>query len=699
VNFLDANLQGIDLTTPMSVSTVVICKKPNGFLVTFPKDSTLWKNVKNIPGSLWGEESPFPYMFFVPRNQFDNLKTALGTSAFWRSKSELENDQLSLQKGQEKIQDVLNRIPKDVDLPGLKISPYSFQKLAVSWAVEEKGEEKVIGGLLADQMGLGKTLEGIATASFLKGRGDIKNCLIVCPATLKTQWQQEIERFTDETSIIIKSSAKGYESRKKLYERIKEEKPFFTIINYELLIQKEVVGKVDLKKKKGEEKVKSKKIFGDYLDLTQLKEIGYDMVILDEAHKIKNPDTKMAGSVREIEAKYKLLMTGTPIEKELKNIFQLFDYISPKILSINPELPFEERRKQFDEQFLLKRLNPFSYPARVIDVFGEKNTNELRTKINPFMLRRLTEDVSDEMPDQIEQKITVDFADFQFDMYDKVSKEMREAKKAIQSAKSDEDREMLENHFKGLAQMRTIICDSPSVLLESNSMIAKKIVGKKTKFPTIPKVERLLELVEEICFDNDKKVVIFTRYSRVANFLKREIDKVLAKKAKELKQDVVRNFIYEGDTKQGCKLRDVLEKKDEDKSKATCFECPFYDKCETRTKYAWHFQNDPKTKIIIATDAANFGVNLQKGKYLINYDLPDSFSIYLQRNGRIRRLGSEHDKVFIYNLVTREGVDEKKLTELQKQMKINDKIIENNQSEVDAIKNADNAINDLINDI
>src|SRR5690625_6875158 len=82
----------------------------------------------------------------------------------------------------------------------MKKQPFPFQKLAVSWAIEEKGKHKIKGGLLADLMGLGKTIEGMTTALRLKNEGKINNCLIICPATLKTQWQQEIESFSHESS-------------------------------------------------------------------------------------------------------------------------------------------------------------------------------------------------------------------------------------------------------------------------------------------------------------------------------------------------------------------------------------------------------------------------------------------------------------------------------------------------------------------
>src|SRR5690625_6479215 len=99
-------------------------------------------------------------------------------------------------------------------------------------------------------------------------------------------------------------------------------------------------------------------------------------------------------------------------------------------------------------------------------------------------------------------------------------------------------------------------------------------------------------------------------------------------------------------------------------------------------------QNDPDTKVLIATDAGNSGVNLQSGNHLINYDLPSNFSTYLQRNGRIRRLGSEHQRVFIHNLIIQDSVDEDNFRNIQTQMKTNDLMIENRPEDIESIQKA-----------
>ncbi|MGN5650568.1 DEAD/DEAH box helicase [Bacillus sp. Brlt_9] len=694
--------EGLTLTKPLSYVTVILCKNPSGFLIEFPQNKKIFAKLVNIPGALFGDDSPFNRSFYIPRNQYQTLRQVLEESAVWRDQKELQADLDFLGIPEESLQDVLGRLPNDIDTSFMKIEPYAFQKLAIAWAAADKGLGKEIkGGLLGDQMGLGKTIEAMAIAGYFKQQGWIRNCLVVTPATVKTQWAQEIDKFANERSIIVRSKYKGFDDRKELYEKIKQDKPFFTIINYELLYQKEVTDTVVVNKNKQSGKEKKKKIFGDYLDLKEIQSIGYDMIIIDEAHKMKNPDTEIAKVIRQIDVKYKLLMTGTPIQKELKNIFQLFDYIDPGILS-NPNLDFEKRRLAFETQFLMVRLNPFVYSNRkqkIPEVFGEKNEIALRKRFNPFLLRRLTQDVSDEMPDQVIIEIVVEFNDEQLKILSKIKEQIDVIKGNLEKEKDMEKIIILENTLKGLLQTRMIVCDSPSLLLESNSNLVKRIVGKKKNFARVQKLDRLLEIVEEIVFDNNEKVVIFSKYARTADLLQDEIKKLINKKAKEEKLPVYDSFVYKGKTKQGCKFRDVLVKENKDTSAAVCSGCPYFKECDTRTKYAWLFQNDPLTRVIVATDAANFGVNLQEGNHLINYDFPDEFSTYLQRNGRIRRLGSKHDKVFIYNMFTIGGKDEQVYKAIERQIKLNDKVIENRDMDLEAIKKANEEIEKAINDL
>ena len=446
-------------------------------------------------------------------------------------------------------------------------------------------------------------------------------------------------------------------------------------------------------------KQKMKYIYGEYLDLNQILEIGYDMVIIDEAQRMKNPDTETASVIRQIQPKNRLLMTGTPISKDLKNIFQLLDYISPEILT-SEEYEFPERYQLFEDQFLVTGFNSFALPARIKEIKEEKNIDILRERINPFILRRTTEDVSSEMPKKVESIIAVDWEEEQKKLYDKIKTEMKDCQMKMAEAKDDDERQKWDNHQKLLLQLLLAVCDTPELLTMSDSNVVKRLVGKKTSFPKSQKIERLLEMVEEIVFENDGKMVIFTKFERLTQILAREINELFKKQSKKKKSETYKAFLYTGKVPQGCPWRDQLVKEKKDPKQAVCNNgCPFFDKCNTRTKAAWHFQNDPDTRIMLCTDAANSGINLQSGGFLVNYDLPDQYDIYDQRNARIRRLGSTHSVVYIYNLVTKGGIDEAKYTKLMKQKDIIDKVVENDSKQKKAIDTATSVLDELLKEI
>lgn len=555
----------------------------------------------------------------------------------------------------------------------------------------------VLKYLERDGISLGKTLEALAIAGYFKQQGWIKNCLVVCPATLKTQWGQEIEKFTHEDYAIIQSGKgnKAIQGRLDIYNQIREENPFYTIINYELLYQKEILGKEAVGKSK-DGKQKSKYIYGEYIDLNQIKDIGYDMIVVDEAQRMKNPQTETASVIRQIMPQHRLLMTGTPISKDLKNIFQPLDYIDPNILTDASVDDFDVRYELFEDQFLVTGFNSFALPARIKEIKEEKNVDILRQKINPFILRRTTEDVSDEMPDKQEIIVTVDWEEKQKKLYEKVQAEMKDAQTKLAEAKDDDERQKWDNHQKLLLQLLLAVCDTPELLTMSDSNVVKRLLGKTKTFPKPQKIERLLEMVEEIVFENGGKLVIFTKFERMTQILAREINDLFSKHAKKHKKKAYKTFLYTGNVKQGCPWRDQLKAEKKDVKQAICNNgCPFYDKCNTRTKAAWHFQNDPDTKVLLGTDAANAGVNLQAGGYLINYDLPDSFDIYDQRNARIRRLGSQHSTVYIYNLVIKGGVDEAKYRKLMKQKDMIDEVVENDSEQKRAIDQATALLEEL----
>lgn len=661
---------------------------------------------KSIPNAIkkvenWDWNTRLEKKWTVPRTSLNSLTFHLKEFTKWKTKEQMKADTEALSEKEEALEEVLSRMPKEIETPYMKIEPYDFQKVAVAWAITPKGKRgQVYGGLLGDLMGLGKTIEALAISGYLKKENKIKNCLIICPATLKMQWSQEIEKFTYEKSIIIEGDKK---KREKKFENIEKDKPFYTIVNYELLYQKDIVDKEAVGKKPKEGKQKMKNVYGDYNVLPHLWEDKYDMVVIDEAHRMKNPDTETAIAIRKIQPNFRLLMTGTPIEKDLQNIFQLMDYISPNIFA-HKDYSFEERKRIFEERFLIIGRNPFmkwNYEPMVV---GVKNVGILKSLVSPYMLRRTTEDISDELPEMKENMIIVDWETEQKRLYDKLREELSLKLEERGKAKNQEEAEKAKNQANGILTYLLEVCNTPELLLRSDSHLAKQLVGKKKKFPKTNKLKLALETAEQIMTDTEQKIVIFSKFETMTQVLKEEFELLSQKLAKDKgEKKGTKDFeivMYTGKTPKGCPLKASLEKKGEDTEGLTCESCSLFNKCETRTKSAWLFQNDPKTRIILATDAANYGVNLQTGQYLFNYDLPYSYAVYAQRCGRIQRLGSKHEKVHIYNFGVRGAVDESLYHKLMEQKELIGLVVEKTELEEDAVIKATSAMaSQLINEL
>lgn len=730
------------------------------FVVEFPMSKEVFNLMRTVPGAVYNEH--VAYKWTVPRSSYGKLNSILGHHIVWKTKEQMAQEAQDLAFKEETLEDVLNRIPKNIDTSFMKVEPFNFQKLSTAWAITKKGKKAgIYGGFLGDLMGLGKTIQAIMLSSYLKRNplpdiGPIRKVLIICPATLKIQWGQEIERFTPDSYMIIDGGkgAKATEKRLSQYQEVREKDIFFTIMNYELLYQKKRLGKEEVKVGRKKE---NKVVFGDYLDLSEILLNEYDLIIIDEAQRFKNAKTKKYEALQQIQSpKIRLLMSGTPIEKDLQNIFPLFDYLSPDIFA-SSKYSFKDREKIFQDKFLVMGFNDFALRksngrTKILEVKGVKNLKSLNSLIKPYMLRRTTEDVSDEMPESMENDKLLDWHPIQKKLFDLfVEKRMMiEEQLGVELGKPNQNQEAilkLENDKKQIYGCLVQLCNTPELIIYSQSVLVKSCLAKvkpvhnylekfskisktfgvkekndildssidfdeqpkdftdklfslnkelskiKPDFFLPPKLEYLLELVDNIVVDNNEKVVIFSRYVSMNKIIYRELFNHLNLTDKgRLKKDRVNIVYYNAESEKNCRWSDKIKK--EAKALNTtpsnepldCRNCPFFTSCNSRTKNAFMFQNDPKTQVIICSDAAKEGVNLQAGKVLINYDLPESASIYNQRNGRIKRLHSKHKNVTIYNLLTDGGTDQSIRKGILKQMKRNHIAIEYNNEEKEAIK-------------
>ena len=236
------------------------------------------------------------------------------------------------------------------NIPNIRARLYPYQVEGVAF-LTSRGR-----ALLADDMGLGKTLQAICAASWLVQHSGVKRILVVCPASLKHQWAREIEKFTDHATKVIGGGAATR------HVQYRADTTFF-IINYELVLR----------------------------DLSVINEtLKPDLLILDEAQRIKNWQTKIASTVKLIPSRYAFVLTGTPLENRLEDLYSLLQVVDPRVLGP-----------------LWRYLGDFHITDERDKVIGYRNLSELRRRIASVMLRRDRTLVRDQLPDRTETRVDI----------------------------------------------------------------------------------------------------------------------------------------------------------------------------------------------------------------------------------------------------------------------------------------------------
>jgi SNF2 family DNA or RNA helicase len=266
-----------------------------------------------------------------------------------REKVERRYEQLMLDELKEKWE-------LDYSLIHTELFPY--QKGGVNFAVFRKAV------IIADEMGLGKTIQAIATAVLKKQIFGFSKTLIVCPATLKTQWKNEIEKFTGESALILSGLPKEREKQYLTNEH------FFYIVNYETVLR----------------------------DSQAMNKAGFDFLILDEAQKIKNYETKTSSAIKRLKVKHCLVITGTPIENRLIDIYSIINTIDPYFLG--PLWEFSYQHCLFD-------------PEKPNKINGYYDLHKLNEKLSGILIRREKHNVLSQLPSVQQRDILVKLSPLQ----------------------------------------------------------------------------------------------------------------------------------------------------------------------------------------------------------------------------------------------------------------------------------------------
>ena len=306
--------------------------------------------------------------------------------------------------------------------------------------------------LLADEMGLGKTVQAIAACELLAHRKGVERVLVVCPASLKAEWEEQIKHFTGRAA----QSVFGAQAARHAAYR---QPPFFTIVNYEQVV----------------------------IDADAINDLlAPDVVILDEAQRIKNWQTKTARKVKSLRSSYAFVLTGTPVENRIDELYSIVQYLDPEL--VGPLFRFNRSFYELDD-----RGRPVEY----------RNLAELKRRVEPVLLRRRKSDVETELPGRSVKTYLVPMAPEQADRYEEyrvpVARLVAIAKRRPLTPKEFDRLQML------LACMR-MVCDTPAIL--------------DPECRVCPKLEELERVLEDLLQEPDRKIIIFSEWERMLGLVR-----------------------------------------------------------------------------------------------------------------------------------------------------------------------------------
>lgn len=334
------------------------------------------------------------------------------------------------------------------DYSDVNIKLFDYQKEGIEFVLFRKA------AIIADEMGLGKTIQAITAAILKKKIFDFKKTLVVCPASLKEQWKNEIEKFTSEKALVIQGFPDEREAQ------YLNDDAYFIIVNYETVLRDQVA----------------------------INNAGIDFMILDEAQRAKNYETKTAASLKQINTRHILVITGTPIENRLIDIFSIMSIINPEFFG--PLWEFSYQHCLFD-------------PDKHNKINGYYNLQKLNKKLNTILLRREKRKVLEQLPNVQQINVPVNLSPLQADYHASYARGI--AKIISKKYMTPYDLQ----HLQMLLTNMRMVCDSTYLIDDQTN--------------ESPKLEELeYMLLEKMDLKNkNMKIIIFSEWVKVHKLLGR----------------------------------------------------------------------------------------------------------------------------------------------------------------------------------
>ena len=337
--------------------------------------------------------------------------------------------------------------PLRTTLLKVEILPYQLDGIAFAASAGR--------AILADDMGLGKTLQGIGMAELLAREADIRKVLVVCPASVKAQWRSEVLRFSGRDCQIVLGSAAG---RSGQYDN----ECFFTICNYEQVLR----------------------------DIIAIERVRWDLIVLDEGQRIKNWEAKTAQTIKSLRSPFALVLSGTPLENRLDDLFSVVEFIDDRRLG--PAFRFFNRHRVTDKSG---------------KILGYKDLNLLRERLKPVLLRRTRSAVIKDLPPRTTEIVRIAPTDEQA---------------GIELAQMQIVSAIVRKSY--ISEMDLLRLQKALLLARMNAdstfLVDKHAPGFSSK------LERLQELLEELAAEDDRKIVLFSEWTTMLTLIERQITRL-----------------------------------------------------------------------------------------------------------------------------------------------------------------------------
>jgi superfamily II DNA or RNA helicase len=425
--------------------------------------------------------------------------------------------------------------------------------------------------LLADDMGLGKTTQAIAASHALLHAGCVQRVLLIVPTPLKSQWRREWESTSAEPLFLVEGSPK---ERKRLYRTTRRG---VLVVGYEQLLR----------------------------DLEHVQGFAPDLVVVDEAQRIKNWATKSAAYVKSLAPAYRLVLTGTPMENRFDELASIMDFVDD--LALEPKW----------------RLLPFHTVAQAGDksLAGARNLDVLRSRLATAMLRRTRSAVLTQLPARTDTRIPVEMTEVQRTAHDELRQPIAEitARAERRGLASGELMRLMQ-----LLTMQRMICNGMAqVQFDTEWPRCESLAPSPRLLEGLfaPKLSVLRGLIEQVVVEQRRKVVVFSQWRKLLSFAEWAVRDVLAEAG-------MRALFFTGAESMRVREQAIVD-----------------------------FHEDPAASVLFSSDAGAVGLNLQRAaSCCINLELPWNPAVLEQRIARVHRLG-QTQPIDVYNLVAEDGIE------------------------------------------